>query len=139
MYAVHYHICTNDECKKENITKPLITERNVFTNCYVNATSLLEYGNIIIKSLFSGQINNHAFALYWFIEWDDFNTTVPTTVTIYSETNGQVLWTNDGQDGVWALKLFGYTGIYTTSSTQDDRLIIHLDDNSRATIKITGS
>ena len=139
LYTVHNHLGSGMSATTENTVKSLLAERQVFTNFYIHATGLLEYGNIMVKSFFSGQINNHAFALYWLIGWDDFNTTFPTTVTIYSEKDGQVLWTNEGQDGIWELKLFFYKGTYTTLSTPDDRLVIHLDGNAKASITLTGS
>ena len=93
----------------------------------------------MVKCFFSGQINNHVFALYWLTQWDGFNKTVPTMVIIYSEKDGQVLWTNEGQVGIWALKMFLYRGVYTTSRTPDDRLVIHLEGNAGVAVTLTGS
>ncbi len=104
--------------------KPLIAQRHFFKTCSINATGLIE--NMMWKTLFSGQINNHAAAVFWLIQWDDFNTTIPTTVTISSQ-NGTVLWSNSEPLGIWAVKLFFYRGVYTTSRTPDDRLVVHLE------------
>jgi hypothetical protein len=117
----------------ENGAKPLITLRHWFPTCYINATGLIY--NVMIKSLFFGQFNNHGFAVTWLCQWDGFNTTIPTTVTIYSEKGGEVLWTNEGQNGIWALKMFFYRGVYTYEETPDGRPIVHLE--GKATLAVT--
>jgi len=105
--------------------KPLIAQRHYFKTFYINASGLI--ANVMFKSFFSGQINNHAFSVFWLTQWDDFNTIIPTTVTIYSEKNGEVLWTNSEPLGIWARKMFFYRGVYSTSWTPDDRLVVHLE------------
>jgi len=121
----------------ENDAKSLIAQRHWFPTCYINATGLIE--NVMVKTLFSGQINNQGFAVLWLCQWDGFNSTIPTTVTIYYEKNGKVLWTNEGQDGIWALKMFFYRGVYTDSETPDSRPIVHLEGKVTLAVTLTGS
>jgi len=114
--------------------RSLLTQRHYFPTCYINATGLV--ANVMFKCLFSGQINNHAFSVFWLTQWDDFNTTVPTTVTIYSEKGGELLWTNSDPLGFWALKMLFYRGVYTTSWTPDDRLVVHLEGNAALAVTL---
>jgi hypothetical protein len=113
--------------------QPLITARHYYPTCYIEATGVI--ANVMWKSFFSGQINNHGFAVVWLCQWDGFNTTIPTTVTIYSKKGGDVLWTNDGQEGIWALKMYFYRGVYTYDETPDGHPIVHLE--GKATLAVT--
>ena len=118
--------------------KPLVDNKEVFKNCYIDATGLLEYGNVMRQYLHL-TVGDHSFVAYWWITWDDFNATNPTTVSIYSEKNGELLWNNEGhQGGVWSIQLFLYRGIYTNTKLVDGRLIIHLEGNTRVAITHTG-
>jgi len=110
---------------QEQTAQPALAVRHVFRHCYVNATGLIY--NVMIKSFYSGQIFNHAFAVYWLCQWDGDNTSYPTHLTIYSEKGGDVLWTNEGDLGIWAVKMFLYRGAYTYSKTPDGRPIVHLE------------
>jgi hypothetical protein len=116
--------------------KPLAQKNETFKNCYIKCDGLLELGNVMHKIIFLRN-NDNTFVFFWLIEWDNFNTNFPTTVTIYSEKNGQVLWNNDGIDGIWGLHLIVYKGSYTQSSASDGRLILHIEGNARLAITHT--
>jgi hypothetical protein len=119
------------------VVRPTEQINKTYTNCYIESDGILEFGNVMHKLVYL-KLLRHAFVLFWLIEWDNTNDIYPTTVTVYSSKGGDVLWTNEGQEGIWGLHLLLYRGIYTQTSTEDGRLIIHLEGNTAVAITHTG-
>jgi len=47
--------------------------------------------------------------------------------------NGQELWHNENLDGIWATKLFFYTGLYTWT-TEDGHSVLNLQGSTKAVV-----
>jgi hypothetical protein len=109
-------------------------EKQVFENCYIEAKGELAHGiHNFWKLVFLKPHNDdRAFVLYWVMQWMEPN----VTVTIYDEKSGQMLWNEGNQEGMWALKLFFYNGIYTWSC-EDGQWLMNLQGNAKVAITYT--
>jgi len=56
-----------------------------------------------------------------------------STIKIYDEKNGQELWHNENLDGIWAMKFFFYTGLYTWT-TEDGHSVLNLQGSIKAVV-----
>jgi hypothetical protein len=110
-------------------------ERQVFKNCYIEAKGELAPGiHNFWKLVFLKPYNDDRVSvLYWVMQWMEPN----VTVTIYDEKNSQVLWNDGNQEGLWAIKLLVYNGLYSWS-TVDGHSEINLQGTVKAIITYTG-
>lgn len=99
-----------------------------FNSCFIVADGVLtekDFPSIIGISMwkmcwFRPFNDDRATVFYWFIR---FNQT--SSVTIYSEENGEVLWQHQG-DTVPQLRMLGFKGIYLNNLIEDGRLHVEL-------------
>ena len=90
-------------------TVPARQERTVYKNCYIEVEAEGEGLYNMVKYVFlrpSG--DNSAFVLCWILQWmgPEYG-----TVKIYDQKNGNELWNNQNEEGIWAFKLFFYNFI----------------------------
>ena len=112
-------------------TVPARQERTVYKNCYIEVEAEREGLYNMVKYVFlrpSG--DNSAFVLCWILQWmgPEYG-----TVKIYDQKNGNELWNNQNQEGIWATKLFFYNGLYTWS-TENGHSVLSLQGTSKATV-----
>ena len=113
-------------------TQPKPTEIQRFNSCYIVADGKLtqkDFPSIIGTSMwkicYTRPFNtDRANVVYWFIR---FNET--STVTIYAEENGEVLWQHQGNT-VPQLRMLMFKGIYLNEMTEDGQLHIELSGTS---------
>ena len=105
-------------------------ERTVYKNCYieveVDQEALYNMQKIVYFRPFQ---DNRAFALCWIIQWIGTN----GTIKIYDKINRNEIWNNENQEGIWATKLFIYTGLYTWS-TENGHSVLNLQGNTKAVV-----
>ena len=109
-------------------TQPVPSEIQRFSNCYIVAEGRLtekDFPSIIGISMWKIWYmrpfnDDRANVFYWFIR---FNET--STVTIYSEENGEVLWQHQGEL-IPQLRMLRFTGIYLNELTEKGNLHIEL-------------
>jgi hypothetical protein len=106
-------------------------ERTVYKNCYIEVEAQSEGLYNMVKYFFiRPNGNTSAFVFYWILQWmgpDD------VTMKIFNQKNGNELWNNQNQEGIWATKLFFFKGLYTWS-TENGQDIMILQGTTRATI-----
>ena len=106
-------------------------ERTVYKNCYIEVEAELEGLCNMVKYVFLKHNGvNTAFVLCWIIQWMGPEY---VTVKIYDQKNGNELWNNQNQEGIWATKLFFYNGLYTWS-TENGHSVLNLQGTSKATV-----
>jgi len=111
-----------------SIAQPAPSEIQRFSHCYIVAEGRLtgkDFPSIIGTSMWKIWYmrpfdDDRANVFYWFIR---FNET--STVTIYSEENGEVLWQHQG-DLVPQLRMLRFKGIYLNELTEEGNLHIEL-------------
>jgi hypothetical protein len=59
------------------------------------------------------------------------------TVKIYDEKNGQEIWNEGNQEGLWATMLFVYRGTYTWT-IEDGHDVMTLEGTAKVIITYTG-
>lgn len=109
-------------------TQPILNDIQRFSNCYIVAEGRLtekDFPSIIGTSMwkicyYRPFDDDRANVFYWFIR---FNET--STVTIYSEENGEILWQHQG-DLVPQLRMIRFKGIYLNELTEEGKLHIEL-------------
>jgi len=106
-------------------------ERTVYKNCYIEVKAQSEGLYNMVKHVFlKPNGDNSAFVLCWIIQWlgPEY-----VTVKIFDKKNGNELWNNQNQEGIWAFKLFFYNGMYTWS-TENGQDIFNLQGTTKATV-----
>ncbi len=109
-------------------SQPTPAQIQRFGACYIVAEGELTekdfpsiIGTSMWKIMYTRPFNDdRAHVFYWFLR---FNET--STVTIYSEENGEVLWQHQG-DTVPQLRMLLFKGIYLNEETDDGRLHIEI-------------
>jgi hypothetical protein len=107
-------------------------ERTLYKNCYIEAEADREELNFWKYVFLRPYQDDRAFVLCWVIQWMGPN----ATVKIYDEKNGNEIWNNGNQEGIWATKLFFYTGLYTWS-TENGHSVMNLQGTTKAIIIFT--
>ena len=112
------------------------TKFEKFTNCYVKISGLISnndyprvFGINMWKILFlrpNGANNPKAFVFYWYLLIDE-----TANISIYTQENGELLWQYDGQ-GTPEVRMIRFSGIYTNSDNQEDRLIVDINGQIRS-------
>jgi len=113
-------------------------EKKVFEDCYLEVTGTVVpvSGNLFQYLMFKYfYIRPHgderAFVILWHIQWIEPD----VTVKIFADKNGELLWEDTGLIGVWGMRLFLYSGIYTNDGSTDDQLVVNLQgDVKRVTV-----
>jgi len=106
-------------------------ERTVYKNCYLEVEAQREGLYRMIKYVFlRPNGDDSAFVLCWLIQWMGPEY---VTVKIYDQKNGNELWNNQNQEGIWAFRLFFYTGLYTWS-TENGQDLFNLQGTTKAII-----
>ena len=106
-------------------------ERTVYKDCYLEVEAQREGLYRMIKHVFlRPQGENSAFVLCWIIQWMGPEY---VTVKIFDQKNGSELWNNQNQEGIWAFKLFFYTGLYMWS-TENGQDIFNLQGTTKAIV-----
>ena len=86
-------------------------ERTIYKNCYIEVEAQRAGLYNMVKYVFlKPNGDNSAFVLCWLIQWlgPEY-----VTVKIYDKKNGNELWNNQNQEGIWAFRLLFYKGLYT--------------------------
>ena len=112
---------------------PAGTTRNFFKNCYVEVTG--EPSFMMKNFWFRPYRDDRAFVTSWVIQFDELEDS--NNIAIYSEKNGEILWDNSMETGIWALRLILYRGIYTNDITDDSPLIVNLEGNALLIVVLT--
>lgn len=106
-------------------------ERTLYKNCYLEVEAQREGLYRMIKYVFlRPNGDNSAFVLCWLIQWMGPEY---VTVKIYDQKNGNELWNNQNQEGIWAFRLFFYNGLYTWS-TENGQDMFTLQGSTKAII-----
>ncbi len=110
-------------------------ERQVFKNCYFEAKGDLAEGvhNFWKYVFLREEGTDNVFALFWVMQWLEPN----VTVKIYDEKNGQEIWNEGNQEGLWATMLFVYRGTYTWT-IEDGHDVMTLEGTAKVIITYTG-
>jgi hypothetical protein len=106
-------------------------ERTVYKNCYIEVEVEGEGLYNMVKYVFLRPTgDNSASVLCWILQWmgPEYG-----TVKIFDQKNGNELWNNQNQEGIWATKLFFYNGLYTWS-TENGHSVLNLQGTSKATV-----
>ena len=109
-------------------------ERTVYKDCYIEAKGDLAEGihNFFKYVFLKPYGDDRVFVLFWVMQWMEPN----VSVKIYEEKNGQELWSNEGQEGIWAIKLFVYQGLYYWTN-ETGPWMINLQGTAKAAITFT--
>lgn len=106
-------------------------ERSIYKNCYLEVEAHRAGLYRMVKCVFlKPNGDNSAFVLCWIIQWlgPEY-----VTVKIYDQKNGNELWNNQNQEGIWAFKLFFYKGLYTWS-TENGEDVLNLQGTTKFTV-----
>ena len=103
-------------------------ERTAFKDCYIEVEARGEGLYNMIKYVFLRPYqDDRAFVLCWIIQWMGPEY---VTVKIYDQKNGNELWNNQNEEGIWAFKLFLYNGKYNW----DGQEVFTLQGTTKATV-----
>ena len=103
-------------------------ERTVFKDCYIEVEAQEEGLYNMVKYVFLRPYQDgRAFVLCWIIQWMGPES---VTVKIYDQKNGNELWNNQNEEGIWAFKLFFYNGQYNW----DGQDVFTLQGTAKATV-----
>lgn len=112
-------------------------KKQVFKECYIEASGEVERtGSYFIRYVmwkhfwFRPYNDDRAFVLFWRVAFME----PKVSVTIYTEKNGDILWEDTEQTGIWGLWLWCYYGVYTNDGTTDDQLVIKLQGTAKVAI-----
>ncbi len=106
-------------------------ERTVFKDCYIEVEAQGEGLYNMIKYVFLRPYQDgRAFVLCWIIQWMGPEY---VTVKIYDQKNGNELWNNQNEEGIWAFKLFFYNGQYNW----DGQDVFTLQGTTKATVVLS--
>jgi hypothetical protein len=109
-------------------------ERTVYKDCYVEVEAQADGLYNMIKYVFlrpHGETS--AFVLCWILQWMGPDL---VTVKIYDQKNGNELWNNQNEEGIWAAKFFFYNGLYTWT-TENGIDMMTLQGTTKAIVVLT--